>query len=110
MYEVIRGTRTIKGVEITTWKREILSLCSVEVEAGTNGPCGGDRGHGGRTYIRIKSLDDGDGEIKIAKDGYGNVASIEVELCGDMELETAYKTSQFISKVLKDGQDGVDYE
>lgn len=110
MYEVIRGTRNVLGVDITTWKREIWSAVAVEVEAGTNGPCGGDAGHGGRTYIRIKSLCEGACEVKTTRDKSGDVVSIEVEFGGDAELETAYKTSQFISKVLKDGQDGVDYE
>ena len=54
MYEVKENSRILKdGTEITTYSRDVISCNVLEVEAGTTGYCGGDTGHGGRTYFRI---------------------------------------------------------
>ena len=50
--------RTVDGQEVTTWTREILDCCCLEVEAGTNGYKGGDAGHGSRVYLRIFDMGD----------------------------------------------------
>jgi len=44
----------MKQTEVIT--KEFSSACIVHVEAETTGYCGGDRGHGGFTRIRIKDL------------------------------------------------------
>ena len=55
MYEVKENSRILKdGTEITTYSRDVVSCNILEVEAGTTGYCGGDTGHGGRTYFRIQ--------------------------------------------------------
>ena len=55
MYEVKENSRILKdGTEITTYSRDVISCNILEVEAGTTGYCGGDTGHGGRTYFRIQ--------------------------------------------------------
>ena len=52
MYEVKENSRILKdGTEITTYIRDVVSCNILEVEAGTTGYCGGDTGHGGRTYF-----------------------------------------------------------
>lgn len=55
MYEIRENRRRLKdGTEITTYTRDIYSCNILEVEAGSTGYMGGDTGHGGRTYFRIK--------------------------------------------------------
>ena len=49
MFAITEGTRRIGGIEIPTYKREVVSANILEVEAGTNGYQGGDGGHGSRT-------------------------------------------------------------
>jgi hypothetical protein len=62
MYEVTERRRKLEdGTEITTYTREVISCNILQVEAGTNGYQGGDSGHGGRTYFRIK--DEGSARI-----------------------------------------------
>ena len=64
MYEVKENSRILKdGTEITTYSRDVVSCNILEVEAGTTGYCGGDTGHGGRTYFRIQDAACTDMEI-----------------------------------------------
>lgn len=64
MYEVKENSRILKdGTEITTYSRDVISCNVLEVEAGTTGYCGGDTGHGGRTYFRIQDAACTDMEI-----------------------------------------------
>lgn len=64
MYEVKENSRILKdGTEITTYIRDVVSCNILEVEAGTTGYCGGDTGHGGRTYFRIQDAACTDMEI-----------------------------------------------
>ncbi len=46
----------VDGTHINTFKKEIVSANILEVEVGTTGYMGGDTGHGGRTFFRIKDL------------------------------------------------------
>jgi hypothetical protein len=89
------------GTKITTYRREIHSLNSLEIEAGTTGYCGGDSGHGGRTYFRITDLGCTDIRVKRSYYEYG-AETLEVYLGGDCELDTIIKALAFIRKVLKD--------
>lgn len=64
MYEVRENRRKLQdGTEITTYTRDVVSANILEVEAGTTGYMGGDTGHGGRTYFRIK--DEGGTDIGV---------------------------------------------
>ena len=57
MYEIKGNRRRLKdGTEISTYTRDVVSCNILEVEAGTTGYRGGDTGHGGRTYFRIKDI------------------------------------------------------
>ena len=73
----------------------------LEVEAGTNGYQGGDSGHGGRTYFRIKDEGSTDMNIQTRSDRYGG-SEVEVILGGDCELETMIRALKFITKVLEE--------
>ena len=102
MYEIKENNRTLPdGTKITTFSREIVSANILEAEAGTTGYMGGDTGHGGRSYFRIKDNGGTDMEVNTSVDRYG-CRSLEVFLGGDCELETMIRALKFITKVLED--------
>lgn len=102
MHEVKENSRILKdGTEITTYSRDFVSCNILEVEAGTTGYCGGDTGHGGRTYFRIQDSASTDMEIRTFVDKHG-CNGFEVFLGGDCELETTIRALKFITKVLED--------
>lgn len=100
MYEILAGKRTVNGIPITTWKREITNANILEVEVGSTGFQGGDTGHGGRTYFRI--MDGGSTDIRVTplRDKY-DCCGVEITLGGDTELETFIEALEFAVKVLK---------
>lgn len=104
MYEVRERNRELMdGTEITTYTREVVSANIVEVEAGTTGYCGGDSGHGGRTYFRIKNVGCSDMRVRAIRRPYQDEADeLEVILGGDCELETMIRALKFITKVLEE--------
>lgn len=101
MYPISEGKKLLHGREIITYTREIVSANILEVEAGTNGYQGGDTGHGGRTYFRVKDLAGTDIEVHVL--GRFGDEGFEVSLGGDCELETMISALKFITKVLEDG-------
>lgn len=70
-------------------------FCSLEIRAGTTGECGGDSGHGGRTYFEIVGIPDGgiDIECKIIHGGRG----VRIDLGGDAELEICRRALRLLS-------------
>ena len=88
------GTNTIRfadGIEVETDKKMIESFNAIEVEAGTTGFRGGDSGHGGRTYFRIKDTACTDIQVNVIKprkNEHDNDGGFEVLLGGDSELTT----------------------
>lgn len=101
MFAITEGTRRIGGIDVPTYKREIISANILEVEAGTNGYQGGDTGHGSRTYFRIENQ--GGTDIQVHPLGRYCDEGFEVSLGGDCELETIIMALKFITKVLEDG-------
>ena len=102
MFEIKENDRILPdGTEITTYTRDVISCNLLEVEAGTTGYMGGDTGHGGRSYFRIKDNGGTDMEVNTSVDSYG-CRSLEVFLGGDCELETMIRALKFITKVLED--------
>ena len=102
MFEIKENDRILPdGTEITTYTRDVISCNLLEVEAGTTGYMGGDTGHGGRSYFRIKDNGGTDMEVNTSVDRYG-CRSLEVFLGGDWELETMIRALKFITKVLED--------
>ena len=89
MFEIKENDRILPdGTEITTYTRDVISCNLLEVEAGTTGYMGGDTGHGGRSYFRIKDNGGTDMEVNTSVD--------------DCELETMIRALKFITKVLED--------
>ena len=101
MFAITEGTRRIGGIEVPTYKREVVSANVLEVEAGTNGYQDGDTGHGSRTYFRIEN--EGGTDIQVRPLGRYGDEGFEVTLGGDCELETIITALKFIIKVLEDG-------
>lgn len=107
MYEVTERRRKLDdGTEITTYTRDVVSANILQVEAGTTGYKGGDTGHGGRTYFRIKDEGGTDIDIKPFMDRFGS-EGFEVTLGGDCELETMIRALKFITKVLEEESEEV---
>lgn len=107
MYEVTERRRKLDdGTEITTYTRDVVSCNILQVEAGTTGYMGGDTGHGGRTYFRIKDEGGTDIDIKPFMDRFGS-EGFEVVLGGDCELETMIRALKFITKVLEEESEEV---
>jgi hypothetical protein len=101
MFAITEGIRRIGGIDVPTYKREIISANVLEVEAGTNGYQGGDTRHGSRTYFRIEN--EGGTDIQVHPLGRYGDEGFEVTLGGDCELETIITALKFITKVLEDG-------
>lgn len=93
---------TIDGVDVPTQTREMVSANVIEVEVGTTGHRGGDSGHGGRTYFRIKDLGSTDMSAKITGESCGNAGEIEISFGGDCELDTFIEALEFALKTLKE--------
>lgn len=102
MYEIKQNQRKLcDGTEITTYKRDVVNVNILEVEAGTNCYQGGDTGNGSRTYFRISDAGSSDIRVIPIADRY-RCSGFEVALGGDCELETIIRALKFITKVLED--------
>lgn len=89
----------MKSIETVIY--EITSCNTLEVEAGTTGYMGGDSGHGGRTYFKIRDL--GSTDIKVGftdKDNLYSTDGFYVELGGDCELDTMITALSCVIKIL----------
>ena len=91
----VKRKRMIDGHEVTTWECDVVSANILEVEAGTNGYCGGDSGHGSRTYFRIKVCGGTDMRVQMTPDG------LSVVLGGDCELSTIKDALRWILSILE---------
>ncbi len=108
--EPVKGQVVIDGAKIDTLSQEIVSANIISVEVGTTGYCGGDSGHGGRTYVRIK--DESSTDMRCRLKGYIkgrgyedvdciNANTVEIVLGGDCELETFIGVLEFAAQTLR---------
>lgn len=102
MFEVKKDHRTVNRETVTTYRREITNANILEVEAGTTGLCGGDTGHGCRTYIRIENLGGTDMNVEPITGSYNSVEGVVITLGGDAELLTITEALEFVVRVLKE--------
>jgi hypothetical protein len=100
-YAAVKKTRMINGVRFTTWQRDITSANCLEVEVGTTGYKGGDTGHGGRTFLRIK--DDGGTDMRVItkNDDVEYTEEFTLELGGDTELATFIEALKWAVSILE---------
>lgn len=98
-----------KDTKLHTKIVEIPSSNIIEVEAGTNTPCGGDAGHGGKTYIRLSDLGGTSWQIRVHSKGeiinVPEPESVEIILSGDTEASTIIKALELVVRFLKDKSD-----
>ncbi|BAL01667.1 hypothetical protein OBV_44680 [Oscillibacter valericigenes Sjm18-20] len=97
MHEIKSSSRNVEGKEVQTWIAEFLNANVLQVEVGTTGYCGGDFGHGGRTFFKIKDK----GGTALFVNGK-EVEEVEIALGGDAELSTFIQSLEFALKVLKE--------
>ena len=95
-YPAQKHIRQLKGEEVVTWSRSIVSANILEAEAGTNGYHGGDSGHGARTYLRLADL--GSSAMWCRAQDYDGV---EILLGGDTELATVIEALKWMVSVLE---------
>lgn len=76
--------------------KEFISANILKAEAGTTGLCGGDSGHGGRTYFALEDLSGTDISFKVSE------GRIEVKLGGDSELVTVTNALKFITEIFEE--------
>lgn len=95
------GSVFIDGIAVETIKKEIDSCNIIEVEVGTTGYCGGDTGHGGRTYFKLKDLGCTDMRLRIEQTG-NHADEIEIILGGDCEMETFVEALEFAAENLRE--------
>ena len=77
------------------------SLNILRVDVGTNCPCGGDSGHGGRTLLRFTNEASTDMRIRVDGGAQVEVQSIELIFGGDTECETLIQALEFALGALK---------
>lgn len=105
------GSVVIDGIQLDSYKTELVSCNILEVEVGTTGHMGGDTGHGGRTYFRISDLASTDMRCKVGGYSYeernyvdteiDGASSIEISFGGDSELDTFCEALRIGYDVLK---------
>lgn len=81
---------------------EIQNANILSVGVYTTGYCGGDAGHGGKTYISLKDIASTYMGVKINGNKYEPFDNhLEIELKGDSELKTFIEALEFILSELK---------
>ena len=93
--------RLVDGEVVDVYKKELTSANIIEVSVGTTGYCGGDSGHGGRTYFSIKDLGSTDMSAWITGESCGNAGKVEIAFGGDCELDTFIGALEFALDVLR---------
>lgn len=83
-------------------EKEIHNCNILKVRVGTTGYCGGDGGHGGRSFIEITDYSSTAWDATtIHRDPFGDVRSIRIDLAGDSELETIIEALRFAADNLE---------
>lgn len=79
----------------------INRACTMTVEVGTNCPQGGDRGHGGRTLLRICGHSGADLYVKTDEGEKVAVRAVEITLAGDAEAKSFVDALEFALLTLR---------
>ncbi len=90
-------------IEIPTETAQHMCYCNLAYEAGTNGYCGGDTGHGGRTYLRLEEVGSGEVDMYVRVNGGAKVdcTKLEIFFGGDDELDAIKKCLKFMLETLE---------
>lgn len=90
----------VDGVRVPICGGQFVSCNILEVEVGTNGFCGGDSGHGSRTYLSLTNAASTDMCVIIDGEMY-EPKSVELMFGGDCELRTVIQSLEFALSTLK---------
>jgi hypothetical protein len=102
-----------KPIQIQTLSKQIRNINQLAIEVGTNAPCGGDSGAGGRTFLEIQDKGGTSWDFCVTtEDGedhtFSNPNGLSITMGGDSELQTLIEALEFTLNVLKkqavDGQ------
>ena len=96
---VAHGVYRLKGEPLPAMRTQLCYANILEVTAATNGYCGGDTGHGGRTVISFRDLGGTDIQIREFPKEISN-GGVEIILGGDSELCTIRDACEFIVNAL----------
>lgn len=102
---ITEAARTVNGVTVKTFIKDIADFNILTVEVGTTGYKGGDSSHGGRTFFSVQDSGGTDIEVRRTENGHDACGGFEVELGGDAELSTITQALEFILTVLKTQKD-----
>ncbi len=75
--------------------KQFVSANILEATVATNGYCGGDSGHGSRTYLCLEDLSGTDMDVKSVG------RKVEIMLGGDCELETFIQSLRWAADTLE---------
>jgi hypothetical protein len=87
--------------ELQTEASIFVNACEFGYEAGTTGDCGGDSGHGGRTYLRLEDVCSTDFKIRVDGGPVVDCNKLEIYLGGDAELAAIKAALAFVLSVLE---------
>lgn len=87
------------------YRTNIVSANMIEVKVGTTGFCGGDSGHGGKTFVSLKDLASTDIKVNVIPSGRDGNGGVEIILGGDCELATFINALTFIKTKLEEKAD-----
>ena len=80
---------------------EFVDCNILGVKVGTTGYCGGDSGHGGRTYFSLEDLGSTDMKAFVS-DVHLTNGKVEILFGGDTELETFVQALEFAAASLRE--------
>lgn len=94
---LVGGTRTTR---LQGEAKQFLSCNELVCRVGTNCPCGGDTGHGGRTVFELHDLAGSDMGIEIVPNEHG-ADGVRIVLGGDSEVETFVQALTWAAETLR---------
>lgn len=88
--------------ELVQRGRDMVGANILRVEVGTNCPCGGDGGHGGRTVLRLFDVGGTSWSVTVNGDMHcGSPDGIEIEFKGDSEAVTLLAALEYAARILR---------
>jgi hypothetical protein len=101
--KLIQLTKTnMPLIKISTEKRVLEGICSLSVEAGSTGYCGGDSGHGGRAVLVLVNENCFDLRLEYAGGGvFIEPKRVSIVVGGDAEMEQFAEALEFAAKTIR---------
>ena len=82
-------------------EKEFVDCNILGVKVGTTGYCGGDSGHGGKTYFSLEDLASTDMKACVSDVQFTN-GKVEILFGGDTELDTFVQALEFAAASLRE--------